>query len=105
VYRPEKADTPILAVKIGDEDVIVLRREVMGYVSDPCFQHYLSAYQYTKLWGLPNGNGWANEPSDLLEGITALELEARLLENESYEKAHKSQSSGTGAINARKSQT
>lgn len=105
MYRPEKADTPILAIKIGDEDVIVTRKEVAGYISDPPFQHYLSAYQYTKLWGLPNGSGWANEPFDLLEGITALEMEARLIENESYSKANKTQSSGTNALNARRSQT
>lgn len=39
----------------------------------------------TKLWGMPNGNGWANEPVEVLEGITALELEAKALEAEHYE--------------------
>jgi len=46
----------------------------------------LEYYNYTKLWGLPNGQGWANEPCDLLEAITALELEAKAIEQEALEK-------------------
>lgn len=90
-------------MKVGEDEVIVRRREVADYVDNPEFQYCLAVYQYTKLWGLPNGNGWANEPSDLLDGITALELEAKLIEHEEYER--KSGSSGTGKLNVRQAQT
>ena len=89
-------------MKVGNDDVIVRRKEVMGYIEDPEFQYCLMVYQYTKLWGMPNGNGWANEPSDVLDGITALELEAKLIESEQYEK--KSGSSGTAKLNTRQAQ-
>jgi hypothetical protein len=39
----------------------------------------------TKLWGLPNGRGWANEPADLMDAITALEIESRCIEAEELE--------------------
>lgn len=59
----------------------------MARVTDPVFQDAISIYQLTKLWGPPNGNGWANEPIELLEAITALELEAKALEHEELEDA------------------
>ena len=34
---------------------------------------------------MPNGNGWANEPMNVIEGITALEIEARSIEAEEAE--------------------
>lgn len=85
VYRKEKGHVPILLMKLGDEDVIVTRDEVKGYVDDPEFNYLVSIYQYTKLWGMPNGNGWANEPTDILDGITSIELEAKAIESEMYE--------------------
>ena len=85
VYRKEKGSVPILAVEINGEPVIVTRDEVKKYVDNPEFLDALSLYNYTKLWGMPNGNGWANEPIDLLDAITALELEARALEREEIE--------------------
>ena len=94
MYRKEKGHVPILATKIGQENVVVTRAEVSGYVNDPEFLYYLSVYQYTELWGLPNGHGWANEPTDILEGITALKIEARLIENEQMESA-RGKSSGS----------
>jgi len=69
------------------EPVAVRRDEVLGKVTDPVFQDALSIYQLTKLWGSPNGNGWANEPIEVLEAITALELEAKALEHEELENA------------------
>lgn len=73
------------------------RDEVLGMVTDPIFQEALSIYQLTKLWGSPNGNGWANEPIEVLDAITALELEAKALEHEELEDARnggKKQQSG-----------
>lgn len=87
MYRKEKGHVLVLATKIGQEDVLVTRDEVAGYVNDPEFLYYLSIYQYTELWGLPNGQGWANEPTDILEGITAIKIESRLIENEQMESA------------------
>lgn len=50
--------------------------------------YYLAVFQNVKLWGLPNGNiGWANEPFDIIEAITAFELEQREIEQERIEKS------------------
>lgn len=38
---------------------------------------------------MPDGDGWADMPIDVLEGVTALELESRSMENEAME-AHSS---------------
>lgn len=72
----------VLAKKIGDENILVKRKDVEGYVNSPEFIYYLSVYQYVKLWGMPNGNGWANEPCNVLEAITALEIEQREIEHD-----------------------
>lgn len=69
------------------EPVAVRRDEVQARITNPVFQDALSIYQLTKLWGPPNGNGWANEPIELLDAITALELEAKALEHEELENA------------------
>lgn len=84
-YRKEKADVLVLAKKVNDEDVKVTRKDVQGYVQNPEFQYYLSVYHYIKLWGMPNGQGWANEPCDVLEAITALEIEQREIESDELE--------------------
>lgn len=78
---------PILATKIGGEGVIVRRDEVKRYVEDPVFLEALEIWHYTKLWGLPNGKGWANEPEEVLRSITAIELEQRAIESEEVEKS------------------
>ena len=36
---------------------------------------------------MSNGDGWANEPCEILEGITALELEAKAIEHDELEEA------------------
>lgn len=97
MYRKEKGHVLVLARKFGEEEVLVTRDEVHEYTNSPEFQYFLSIYQYTKLWGMPNGNGWANEPTDILDGITALELEAKAIE---YETLNKDKPSG-GRLNAR----
>ena len=98
MYRKEKGHVLVLAQKIGNEEILVTRDEVAGYVNDPEFGYYLSVYQYTKLWGMPNGNGWANEPTDILDGITAMELEAKTIEHEEMTKANKPSSASTPNI-------
>jgi hypothetical protein len=42
-----------------------------------------------KLWGMPNGKGWAEEDKNVIEAITALELEAKALESEEVANAGK----------------
>jgi hypothetical protein len=79
------------------EVVKVTRSEVKGYIDDPYFIQIFEYWHHTKLWGMPNGNGWANEPIDVLEGITALELEAKAIEAEALEK----HDSGRGQNNLR----
>lgn len=69
------------------EPVSVKRKDVKGMVTDPVFLDALSIHSYTKLWGMPNANGWANEPIELLEAITAIELEAKAMEHEELENA------------------
>lgn len=72
----------IFAKEIEGEPVKVTRREVNQYINNPIFGFFLDVYQYTKLWGMPNGNGWANENLTVLEGITALEIESKCIEAE-----------------------
>lgn len=86
-YRKDKAEVPVLLCKIDGEPVCVKRKEVKKYVEDPAFQLAMSHYNYTKLWGLPNAQGWCNEPFDMLESITAIELEAKAIEHEEIEKS------------------
>lgn len=99
MYRKDKGHVLVLATKIGNEDVLVTRDEVSSYIDDPEFSYFLSVYQYTKLWGMPNGDGWANEPIDILDGITALEIEAKTIESELMNKANGS--SGKSSLNVR----
>ena len=56
-------------------------------MEDPVFLYYLEIYHYTKLWGLPNGKGWAHEPIDVLAAISAFEMEAKAIEAEEIENA------------------
>ena len=86
LYRPEKGHIPHILTVMG-EPVAVQRDEVLEKITDPVFRDALSIYQLTKLWGNPNGNGWANEPIEVLDAITALELEAKALEHEELEGA------------------
>jgi hypothetical protein len=82
VYRSEKGHIPVLAKEFNGEPVIVRRDEVKSYVEDPIFLYYLEIYHYTKMWGLPNGRGWAHEPMNVLVAISALEVESREMDNE-----------------------
>ena len=88
-YRTEKGHVLVLAAKIGGEDVLVTRDEVKTYVEDPEFDFYFNVYQMVKLWGMPNGRGWAEEDKNVIEAITALELEAKALESEEVANAGK----------------
>ena len=86
-YRKEKENVPVLACKINEEPVVVTHKEVKAFIEDPLFVYILGVYNYTELWGMPNGNGWANEPCDILDGITALKLESRAMEREEMDNA------------------
>lgn len=85
-FRPEKGYVPVLAKEYDGEAVIVRRDEVASYVNNKVFLQALEYWHYTKLWGMPNGNGWANEPLDVLQAITAIELESRAIEADALEK-------------------
>jgi hypothetical protein len=85
----------IFAKQIDGVPVKVTRREVKQFVNDPVFGFFLEVYQYTKLWGMPNGNGWANEPLSVLEGITALEMEIKSIEAEELNAGTERTSSST----------
>ena len=86
-YRAEKGHVLVLAAKIGGEDVLVTRDEVKKYVEDPEFNFYFNVYQMVKLWGMPSV--WMNEDKNVMEAITALELEAKALESEEVANAGK----------------
>jgi hypothetical protein len=83
-YRAEKGSVPILAIKVNDENVIVTRDEVKGYMDNPEFGFYLQCWQYTKLW---NTLDWRYWPIDILEGMSAIEYETKAIESEEMEKA------------------
>ena len=104
MYRKEKGHVLVLAKEINGEDVLVTRDEVQGYVADKEFLYFLSIYQYTKLWGMPNGNGWANEPTDVLDGLTALELEAKSIEHEQMGKSRNKGGASGKSLNTRSQQ-
>ena len=86
-YQKKSDEKLVLACKIDGEPVLVKAKEIKSYVEDPLFGYMMGVYNYTKLWGMPNGNGWANEPCEILEGITAIELEAKAMEHEELEDA------------------
>lgn len=85
-YRPEKGYVP-LVYTINGEGVAIRRDEVKGCIENPEFLQALDYWHKTKLWGMPNGSGWANEPEEVLQAITALELESKAIEAEEMEKA------------------
>lgn len=37
------------------------------------------------MWGLAHGGGWASEPTEYIEAITAIESENNMIENEEIE--------------------
>lgn len=83
-YRKGKEKVGIMNGEINGSPFSVRNDEIGQYIDDS-FATALSIYNYTKLWGLPNGAGWANEPLDVLESITALELEAKTIERKELE--------------------
>ena len=85
-YLKHRGHIP-LVFKIEDEPVSIRRDEIKKYVEDEYFLRILYIYNMTKLWGLPHGGGWADEPEDVIEGITALEMEAKALDAAAYEEA------------------
>jgi hypothetical protein len=87
VYRPEKGYVPVLLKEIEGEGVIVTRDEVKKYV-DEVFFHYYNIFLISSFWGLPNGSiGWGNEPSDIVQALTAFKLEQNAIEAEQIEES------------------
>ena len=84
-YLKHRGHIPLL-FKIGDEPVKIRRDEIKKYVDDPTFLTILAYYNWIKLWGMPYGSGWADLPVDVLDGITAIEIEAKSIEAEEFEK-------------------
>ena len=87
-YLKHRGHVPLL-FKIGDEPVKIRRDEIKKYIDDPVFLTILAYYNWIKLWGMPYASGWADLPVDVLDGITAIETEARAIEAEQLED-HKS---------------
>lgn len=65
------------------EGCFILKSEMVNYIFDEEFMDLHQKYLYTKLWGLPNGGGWANENQLFMDSITIMELEQRSIESES----------------------
>jgi len=67
------------------EGIIIRAKDLQSY----CDEYFFSAMEkwaLTKMWGLPNGCGWANEPSEFIDAITALESEQNKMEKEQMDK-------------------
>lgn len=61
--------------------VAVRAKDIEGYC-DEAFYSALEMWFRTKLWGLAHGGGWATEPIDYIDAITALESENNRMEAE-----------------------
>lgn len=59
-----------------------IRAKDIEYYCDETFFSALEKWFYTKLWGLAQPGGWACQPLDYLDAITAIESENNLIENE-----------------------
>lgn len=83
--------------------IYLKKSELKQYLTDE-FVSALDAWSKTSLYGLANGNvGWANEPSNYIQAIYALEMEKNAMESEEMEqrrremeKKSKSTSPSTG---------
>lgn len=64
--------------KLKDEktgyDIGIARKDVKNYIT-PEFLELLSMYKMSKSWGLPNGKGWLDEPTSLMEIFQIFEME------------------------------
>ena len=60
-------------------------KEIAEYC-DETFYSALEKWALTKMWGMPLGGGWAEEPVDFLDAITALESEQNAIECEEMDK-------------------
>lgn len=53
---------------------------------DETFYSALEKWVLTKMWGMPHGGGWAEEPVDFMDAITTLESENNAIEAEEMDK-------------------
>lgn len=79
--NPKLALDKIVTAACG---IPIKNRDIPKYVNE-VFWSALERWYYTKLWGLANGNGWANEPVDYIEAITTIESEKNAIEIEEME--------------------
>jgi hypothetical protein len=79
--RKGKEDIP----RVVASGKAITAREIPNYCNE-YFYSVMEKYQFTKYWGLANGNGWANEPFEYLDAITAIESEDNRIQAEEMEK-------------------
>ena len=78
----------VRAVDVDGHAVKVRADEVQMYC-DETFFSAMERWALTKMWGMPHGGGWAEEPIDFIDAITTLENENNAIENEEMEASMK----------------
>lgn len=61
---------------------VAIRAKDVETYCDETFFSALEKWFLTKLWGLARAGGWADQPIDYIEAITAIESENNRIENE-----------------------
>lgn len=88
---------PIVAV----DDTIVYDRDIPKYV-DEYFYSCMERWALTKMWGLANSGGWAEQPVEYINAISTLENEYNRIESEEIEKKSSSAKSSSAGNAAKK---
>lgn len=65
---------------------VIIRADEVANYCDETFYSALEKWALTKMWGMPHGGGWAEEPVDFIDAITTLESEQNAIEAEEIEK-------------------
>jgi len=79
-------------VALAKYNKVVYNREIQDYCNEFFFSA-MQAWYYTKTWGMAFSGGWAEQPCEYLEAITAIEGAYNEVENEEMEKSNKQNSS------------
>ena len=79
-------------VALAKYNTVVYNREIKDYCDDFFFSA-MHAWYMTKTWGMAFSGGWAEQPYEYLEAITAIEGAHNEVENEEMEKSKKQNSS------------
>ena len=64
-----------------DETIIVLKKDVVGYFTED-FYSAISIWSITQRYGLPNNDGWQNEPFAVIEILNLFDNEKSKIERE-----------------------